>query len=262
MPLSSFSASRQRQGNQGKTNDSLFSDDTDSKELLPLSSYISPSWYAAFFYAGAFSLLMTFLYMLGKSFEYRIPVSQNPFSFSVFLLLCGFFLCSLLSMYVFYRILGKDVASPNTRIRRMNFFSMYFATFFTASYLSIISIYCLRGGDFYISSLFVVALFLFLISLYLKQKKSLFEHIFFALLSALILMIIAFHSGKSVAVVEDKMITAYNAETFALLKTDKDKTILLGYNPTRNTFTGRMLMVSPEISDKLVFSQYSPFKTK
>lgn len=212
----------------------------------------------ALVYIVCFTCLLTFSYQAGKFIEYRIPLFLMQTQVSVLLLNSSVLTLAVLSAFVLQLSLGlAHAATPLGRSRRISYFFSVLATLAVGVYLGTLLIHTLRGGRFFLESIYILILYIAVFIPHFRAGKSPLSHSFVSAGFIVVLIVTAFYGGIATAKIEDKLITPVNGETYALAATQPDKIILSSYDARRNRFSGRLMVLTPDENARLTFTHIS-----
>ena len=207
------------------------------------------------------SFLLSAATIAGRFVEYRVPLflMELP-SVMVKGVLCLLFMAVLAGLSL-QRSLSAD-GSPKSVLSRWQkisyFFSLLTTLCFTA-YCCAILVYFSRTKIFLTESWYLVFLYVCVLMVHFKARKSSLAHMFTSAAFVLILIVTAFYSGIASAKIENKKIGFVNGESYVLISAQEKGYILAGFDMFKNKANGKVIVL-PHKNDILEHVTFAPLK--
>ena len=207
------------------------------------------------------SYLLSIAVITGRFIEYRLPVFLiEPSSGMIFGLTCALFM-ALLAGLAMQKSLNTDDSSPKSILKKSQkisyFFSLLTTLCFTA-YICAVFVHLFKTGVFLSECLYLVFLYMCVLGVHFKARKSSLAHMFTSAAFVLILIVTAFYAGIASAKTENKKITYINGEPYLLVSVQKQDFILVGFDTKTGKSNGRVIILPQQnqLMEQAVFSPY------
>ena len=204
------------------------------------------------------SYLLAAAVVAGRFIEYRIPLflMELP-SVMVKGLICSLFLAVVAGLSL-QRSLNAEGSSKRilSRWQKISYFLSLLTTLCVTAYCCAILVYYLRTNQFLSECLYLIFLYICVLAVHLKARKSALAHMFTSAAFVLILLVTAFYSGIASARIESKKLSFINGEPCLLVSAQKQRYILVGFDTMKNRSNGKIVLLPQQntVLEHAVFS--------
>lgn len=233
-------------------------DERAETSQIPLSfTYIA---FLIFIFGVCLSCILSVAMTAGRFIEYKVPLFLMEFPLGI---ICGmgcFLFLAVLAGLVLQKTLNTE-ESPKSILSRSQkisyFFSLLTTLGFTA-YLCAVLVHALKTGQFLSECLYIVFLYVCVLGVHFKARKSSLAHMFTTAAFILILVVTAFYGGIAAAKISRQNVTSINGEMFTLVSAQKNNYILVGFDARTNRANGKIIIL-PKQSQMLEQTVFFPF---
>ncbi|MBR4126482.1 MAG: hypothetical protein IKR09_02760 [Alphaproteobacteria bacterium] len=248
----------------------LFSDKKNSaaddhpesgKDIIPMS-FVQIVLLICLF-GGCLSYLLSAAAVTGRFIEYRIPLFLMELPVNIICGLICFLFLAVLAGLALQRSLSAD-ASPKSvlsRSQKISYFLSLLSTLGFTAYCCAVLVHFFKTNVFLSECWYLVFLYICVLVLHFKARKSSLAHMFTSATFVLILIVTAFYSGIASAKIENKKLGYVNGEPFLLVGTQDQNYILVGYDVTKDRANGKIVIL-PRQSPVMERTVFSPLRTK
>ena len=153
---------------------------------------------------------------------------------------------------------AKGVLSRSQKISY--FFSLLTTLCFTA-YCCAVLVYYFKTGHFLTECIYLIFLYVCVLGIHLKARKSSLAHMFTSAAFVLILIVTAFYSGIASAKIENRKLGYINGEPFMFVCQQQQNYILVGFDAKTNRSNGKIIIL-PLQNAILEQTPFLPIKAK
>lgn len=233
-------------------------DERTETSQIPLSfTYIA---FLIFIFGVCLSCILSVAMTAGRFIEYKVPLFLMEFPLGI---ICGmgcFLFLAVLAGLVLQKTLNTE-DSPKSILSRSQkisyFFSLLTTLGFTA-YLCAVLVHALKTGQFLSECLYIVFLYVCVLGVHFKARKSSLAHMFTTAAFILILVVTAFYGGIAAAKISRQNVASINGEMFTLVSAQKNNYILVGFDARTNRANGKIIIL-PKQSQMLEQTVFFPF---
>ena len=215
---------------------------------IPLSfNYIA---FLIFIFGLCLSCILSVAIKAGRFIEYKVPVYLMEFPLGIICATACFLFLAVLSGLVLQKTLNTEETPKSilSRSQKISYFFSLLTTLGVTAYLCAVLVHGLKTGRFLSESLYIVFLYVCVLSVHFKARKTPLAHMFTTAAFILILVVTAFYGGIAAAKTTRQNIALLNGETFALVSAQKNNYILVGFDAKANRSNGKILILPKQSS--------------
>ena len=213
--------------------------------------------FLVFVFGACLACVLSVAIKAGRFVEYKIPLFLMEFPTGVACgIACVLFLAVLAGMALQKTLGGENSAkSILSRSQKISYFFSLLATLAFTAYVCAVAVHAIKTGRFLTECLYIVFLYVCVLSIHFKAGKSSLAHMFTTAAFILILIVTAFYGGIASAKTAGQSLTTVGGETFALVSARRNDFVLAGFDPRANRPNGRIFILpkNAELLERTVF---------
>lgn len=229
----------------------------DRTERAPEKMPFAVVAFPVFVFGACLACVLSVAIKAGRFVEYKIPLFLMEFPTGVACgVACVLFLAVLAGMAL-QKTLGDENSAKGilSRSQKISYFFSLLATLAFTAYVCAVAVHAIKTGRFLTECLYVVFLYVCVLSIHFKAGKSSLAHMFTTAAFILILIVTAFYGGIASAKTAGQSLTTVGGETFALVSARQNDFVLAGFDPRANRPNGRIFILpkNAELLERTVF---------